>query len=599
MEDGTGIPAAYGHACAGCSRAKNRCVTRAEGGCERCHRLGKECTPAELKRKRGPRKTTLAARRSQLEDKLSDLVSLLQAQHALPPTNDSMPIHEGGLHTGRQGPHDEPVYQTPARMVTPVTMASKSTGYTSPISNIEESSANADLGMDEEQHLHTFRTSHLKCFPLMHLSEDITPIGMEREWPFLWMTIQGISNPCSDAQAETGNQIRNTVATKIIVEGERNLDLLFGLLVYTSWSFYFFRGKPMLGVLTGLIKSVVRDLRLDRPAVDKSLLDGPAAAFTCVKSWTTLEPYSTTVLGTSEGRRALLASFVLTTTISLHTGHRPVAWGPQMDDAILQLTADRQCSGDEVLVAMARISKVSEDASVLMRLGFEYPERLGSTLFPIQLLRGSLEQVRTLLSPEMLQNRTVLSHLYCAEIMIHELALFQIPAVSYSQPLDYTRFEYLHTCLRAIRSSLDNFLVRMETEIRTMNFFPWLQFSHYIQVLQRLSCLQHPGWDRHLVRESVDVIEFLQKVITMMEAAYKDKSSRSDNEAGVCVLERGAAVLKASVPLWVATLEKSNALPVQQNENGAADTVGNMMDDHTLMDFTDDSWFTDVFGSNF
>ncbi|KAF2703314.1 hypothetical protein K504DRAFT_392946 [Pleomassaria siparia CBS 279.74] len=600
MEPTTGIPAPYGRACTGCSRAKCRCVMRVGGGCERCHRLGKECAPVELVRKRRSRKTTPAARRSQLEDKLSDLVSLLQAQHAPPPTNS---VNHTGLHTtplvsshsANTPARDGSIYQVPYQMPTPITMASKSTAHVSPASNNEGMYTNTDSHIDAEQYLHTFRTYHLKSFPFLHLPNDMTVSEMQRERPFLWMNIQAVCTQSPAAQANLGIQIRRMLATKIIMEGERSLDLLLGLLVFTAWSFYFFRGKPMLGVNTGLIRSMVTDLRIDRPAGEKASLDDQASTFMCQKPWTLVEPNSNLNPRTNEERRALLACFVLTATLSLTTGHQPMPWGLQMDDAIVQLTKDCQCSGDEVLVAIARISKVCEDAANLMRHGSEDPESIGSALLAIKLLRGSLEQVRTLLSPEILQDKTVLSYLYCCEVMIHELALFQIPAISYCQPFDFQRFNYLHICAQAIKSSLDNFLSRDTIEFRSMNLSITLQFSHCIQVLHRLSCLQHPGWDRHLIRASADVLDYLEKSAAKMEAA--DESLKSDNAGEeVSIFGKGASLLRAAVPIWAAALEKADTPAVQYDGNEETEPMRHSMDD-TLMEFSDEMWFTDVFAS--
>lgn len=112
--------APYGHACANCAKAKCKCVSRGGGGgppgpgtkCERCYRLGRECTPSATVRKRGSTRRSGVngrglllgsvssgssggggggvnshsggdtARTAQLEEKLDDLVSLLRSQQA-------------------------------------------------------------------------------------------------------------------------------------------------------------------------------------------------------------------------------------------------------------------------------------------------------------------------------------------------------------------------------------------------------------------------------------------------------------------------------------------------------------------------------------
>jgi hypothetical protein len=55
-----------------------------------CHRLTKDCQPASFVRKRGVKKPA-EARKSQLEDKLDSLVSLLQAQNAANPKPATAP----------------------------------------------------------------------------------------------------------------------------------------------------------------------------------------------------------------------------------------------------------------------------------------------------------------------------------------------------------------------------------------------------------------------------------------------------------------------------------------------------------------------------
>ncbi|KAF2795193.1 hypothetical protein K505DRAFT_302533 [Melanomma pulvis-pyrius CBS 109.77] len=598
----TGVSAPYGHACAGCSRAKCKCVTRNGSSCERCHRLGKECAPAALVRKRRPRKPTPAARRSQLEDKLSDLVSLLQAQHSQPTVNDlgnvlSVPqsvsphptnapsMAEASLSNCRNA-----LYQS----LTPITMASKSTAHVSPASNNAGICANSVSQMKDEQDLHTFRTLHLKCFPLLYLSDETTVEELRRERPFLWLNIQAICTRLPSQQHDLGMQIRKILATRILVEEERSIDMLLGLLVFLSWSFYFARGKPLLGMSSSIAKSLVINLRLDRPAGTRPPADGPVATFYCHKPWTFLEPAAGNEFRSNEERRALLACFVLTGTLSLITAHDPMRWGPQMDEAILKLSEEHQCPEDELLVALARISKVSEDAAALIRYGFEDTESVGPALIHVKSLRNSLDQVRNLLSADLLCNKTVLSYLYSAEVMIHEIALFQLPSASFYRTFDFRRFEYLHNCVPAIKSGLDNFLSLDSDEFRGSNFSIMLQFSHSIQVLHRLSCLQNPGWDRDLIRSTANVLSYLEQVAARMDQAHEDWKLETNSEE-ITVYTRGAQLLRLAAPMWAASMEKADADAVPGDEMGS-EPMRSAIDD-TLMEFSDESWFTDVFGS--
>jgi hypothetical protein len=254
----------------------------------RCHRLGKECAPAALLRQRRQKKATPAVRRSQLEEKLSDLVSLLESQRSQLQANSigqrasvsepEAPLSPKTLETARE------VYLTDchSQCLTPITLASKSTVQGSP-SNESVVYSSAASRLKAEEYLYMFRMHHLECFPLIYLPAETKVDEIQRERPFLWLNIQAVCERSPSKKNELGLRIRETLATQVVVEGERSIDLLLGLLVYMSWAFYFFRGKPLLGILTGIAKSLVIDLRLDIPTSDKAPADCLVASFNCKK----------------------------------------------------------------------------------------------------------------------------------------------------------------------------------------------------------------------------------------------------------------------------------------------------------------------------
>ncbi|KAK0722683.1 hypothetical protein B0T26DRAFT_750050 [Lasiosphaeria miniovina] len=77
--------APYGKACLNCVKTKCKCIPRADGNdCERCHRLKKQCHPSDGHRRRTTHNhagsTNSNARITELEDRLSSLVSLLESR---------------------------------------------------------------------------------------------------------------------------------------------------------------------------------------------------------------------------------------------------------------------------------------------------------------------------------------------------------------------------------------------------------------------------------------------------------------------------------------------------------------------------------------
>jgi len=104
----------------------------------------------------------------------------------------------------------------------------------------------------------------------------------------------------------------------MIVQSERNIDLLLGLLTYVGWyvfisilignpevkyirSQYQIRSCPFLAVLTQLALSLVFDLQLNKPILKE------AQAIPCAKEqqWKSITPR------TMEERRAVLGCFLI------------------------------------------------------------------------------------------------------------------------------------------------------------------------------------------------------------------------------------------------------------------------------------------------
>jgi hypothetical protein len=110
-----------------------------------------------------------------------------------------------------------------------------------------------------------------------------------------------------------------------------------------------------------------------------------------------------------------------------------------------------------------------------------------------------------------------------------------------------------------------------------------LHVMHAIQTLHRLSLLDEPGWDRLAVRKMADVISYLQQLVTKFELAQTHASKELG--ASDSIWARAAQRLTAALPKWSAGLD--NSTPVFPLENSGLDS--------TLLDFTDDAWYTEFF----
>jgi hypothetical protein len=155
--------------------------------------------PSSSVRRASKRKETASSKRTQLEGKLDDLVSLLRTQQ------------------------NSRASQAALENITPRSMSFSPRG-----SNTED-----NLLMDDE--LVYFRTCHLPLYPLMYLPASLSAAQLAARKPLVALAVKTICNKGHNYQAELSKQLRTTIAMKMMVDGEKSLDLLQSLLVMMTW----------------------------------------------------------------------------------------------------------------------------------------------------------------------------------------------------------------------------------------------------------------------------------------------------------------------------------------------------------------------------
>jgi hypothetical protein len=140
-----------------------------------------------------------------LEDKLDDLVSILRTRHVTPQQNT-----------------------TPFQAVTP-----RSLDFT-PQPHDFEAVRDRDQHLTEEE-LGKFCCLHLPHFPLIHLPPNLSARQLEYEKPLLSLAIKTISNKAYSSQTVLSKNLREKIALKMMVDGEKSLDLLLSVLTCMTW----------------------------------------------------------------------------------------------------------------------------------------------------------------------------------------------------------------------------------------------------------------------------------------------------------------------------------------------------------------------------
>ncbi|KAH8645827.1 hypothetical protein BX600DRAFT_478039 [Xylariales sp. PMI_506] len=558
-----GNAAPYGQACTNCARAKCSCITGIEGRCERCHRLGKECIPVVSTRKRGsrPRRSARTGSRERLEERLNDIVSLLQVDQQRP--GGSRPSLLG---VGLNGP--------PA------------------ISPLHSAISIQCLRSEDENCMDIFRNGHLKLYPFIYLSPTVTARELQLDMPFLWMTIVASSTRFPAQQVSLSTTIRETLARRVIVENERNMDIFLGLLVYLTWSHNFNSGQPQLCMLSNMAYALATDLRINEiPAFIEDSHLGSSTPFSLP-----VVPQAGKVRP-SEKRRALLAFYTATSIASIMLRFDPPHWSSSMDEAVQTLSNPRKIHdeehghpNDEILVSIARLVCIENEAARVARQTTREPHKYASEMFHIKALEILFDQTRASLSSAVLQNNLLLSFLYGTQILIYELALLPPNSSLVDQNVNLKRLGYLQACVCAAKHSLDNFLLFDSTQYTYLPISIMFHFGRSLQVLYWLSMPRHFGWDYLSVRSEVDILGYMTQIAARMDQAHESfKVQHGDAEHDV--FSRAAEVLRKTTESWsqkFASMQDNLASCAGQ----AGDPDGSWPD---LVNFQDEHWFMDIF----
>ena len=81
-------------------------------------------------------------------------------------------------------------------------------------------------------------------FPFISIPENTSAEKLSQKWPFLLLSILVISSVDEPILQKTlDERFRKVLATRVVMQGEKSLDYLHGLLVYLAWLVILF--KPL------------------------------------------------------------------------------------------------------------------------------------------------------------------------------------------------------------------------------------------------------------------------------------------------------------------------------------------------------------------
>lgn len=88
---------------------------------------------------------------------------------------------------------------------------------------------------EAEQNLDTFRKCMLVFLPFVHIPQAMTARQLQQQYPFFWYSIMATACKNADRQLLMSDVIKKYIAQKMVIENEKSMDLLWGLMTFMSW----------------------------------------------------------------------------------------------------------------------------------------------------------------------------------------------------------------------------------------------------------------------------------------------------------------------------------------------------------------------------
>ncbi|OAA37907.1 hypothetical protein NOR_06984 [Metarhizium rileyi] len=601
-----GIPAGYGRSCTNCSRAKCRCILRPGGeSCERCHRLGKACRQIATTRKRVAKRTA-SSRTAQLEEKIEDLVSMLRATHDSGPrtapsytplSNTSSQPFASRLDSlaaaatsnpNRSQAQSKPSFCASHECLSSGLSPSRNT------SNLSGADRRPEPTPEEaEAYFAKFR-QWLEAAPFMHIPVDMTAAALRREKPFLWTCIMSLTSMSTPQQRILREKIRQDVADRLVVDGDRSMDMLQGLVAFLTWATMNAGPgmKPFLILYAALAQSIVFDMGLTRSPAEEQ------QSTMYFKIWSARPPPPPRVR-TMEERRVVLGLWLAISIATSFIGKmETLAWTAHMEDCLTTLDKGNEYPSDAILVAMVKIQLVGEEVQKLMRSKLSESNQNPTYIFKSGLL-SRLNEVRNQLADHLCNNQS----------LVHSIGLFTEPGIPAS-----VRINSMYSCTKHARKFYDIFFAIPAFEVAGLPFVAYVEMSHMQATLYRLTTVEDPAWDKDIMKSTADLMYLLDKTIELFYRIDEVYPIRTDDNDGT-LFSKAAKILRNLRNSWEPILIpylRDAALPTPNSQGQVVDTAINAIDTTTAtssnliadgvadptvgLDLSDWTWMSDIFG---
>uniref|UniRef100_A0A093VAG9 Transcription factor domain-containing protein n=1 Tax=Talaromyces marneffei PM1 TaxID=1077442 RepID=A0A093VAG9_TALMA len=523
------------HACQNCVKAKAKCYDLTDGRCERIvahHDHQNPPSQGSLSRTAcvpGPaintrcRRNDQALKIIQLEQKLNSLVSLLgssQQNQDHGAFNAITPESTGPTSSASESMSAPIQMRQPIPQCFPTTQQQYELG--SPLFALPEGRTNKS----PDDLLDIFRRDMAHQAPFISVPVQMSAQALARERPVLYRAIMTVTSYHDSVyQLHMGQELVKYMMERLILLGEKSLDLLQGLLIYINWYNSLFHANPQTNTLLGLAFSLLVDLNLYVPYKSgnnhEKFVGEMKVTVTSNPNWArSSEP-------SREERRAVLGCFYLFSCVSSKfRSLNPLHWTTNIQQCYEEILKAPEYENDLRLVHLVDLQRIAENTKYILDREFPSSNRSvpnASVGLHLKLLVSDLEKFKVTLPERFQQDSIMMMHYHAVEILVFELCFFMSPTAP-AQGLSPNRADALWMCLTATRTLINIYFSLHSPPHVSFSAITLQQLYLALATLSKLLLFKADDWDVNYAQPSVDLSTLLDSLVTRTE----DLSARYD-----------------------------------------------------------------------
>ncbi|RFU31464.1 hypothetical protein B7463_g4854, partial [Scytalidium lignicola] len=338
------------------------------------------------------------------------------------------------------------------------------------------------------KYLQIYRT-HASYFPFVVIHPHDTLYSLRQYKPFLLLSILTVSAKSnSPHQRRLEIELRQTLGTKVIVNGEKSLDLLQGLLVYLCWYHYYFDPeRQQLYQLYKLAIAMAEDLEI--------MGDGLVSIHSGGDKQISPHTYHSSI----EARRTFLGTYYISSCLSLIFKKRNnLQYTDYVDRCCRMLAETKEAPSDHLLRSFIGLQRLKEEINHIFDYdNYQQLPFLDSTRISVlvKMFHNQLKQLETSFSTDIWTSAALKMAQLNAQIYINEIG-FYTPQTrttasdaigNHDWNSSIQRSETLQHSIDSVKKYLDEYLVLPVEELRRQTIVEESQLVYAISILGKFT----------------------------------------------------------------------------------------------------------------